>query len=234
MKQFSLLSIFLLLCAFQLASQEPVKILHGPYLQNMDQHELTLVWVTDKSAVSWVELAPDDGTHFYWKERPRVFAAKNGIKTESRIHTVKLSGLQPGVKYRYRIFSQEVLGREGTHITYGKVASSTAYEPSTFVTLNHSKKSMSFTMVNDIHGRSKVLEQLLSYAEPQKNDLVFFNGDMVSAFNHEQELFDGFMDAGIRAFAKNVPMYYARGNHETRGPFATSFQDYFSPLSPEL
>jgi predicted phosphohydrolase len=29
-------------------------------------------------------------------------------------------------------------------------------------------------------------------------------------------------------------MYYARGNHETRGPFATSFQDYFSPLSPEL
>jgi hypothetical protein len=70
---------------------------------------------------------------------------------------------------------------------------------------------------------------MLRYAEPEKNDLVFFNGDMVSAFNSEQELFDGFMEAGIKAFAKNVPMYYARGNHETRGPFATSFQDYFSP-----
>ena len=29
-------------------------------------------------------------------------------------------------------------------------------------------------------------------------------------------------------------MHYARGNHETRGPFATSFQHYFSPKEPHL
>ena len=35
-------------------------------------------------------------------------------------------------------------------------------------------------------------------------------------------------------FASEKPMYYARGNHETRGEFATSFQNYFSPEEEHL
>jgi predicted phosphodiesterase len=220
--------------ACRLSAGESIRITHGPYLQNMDRQEVTVVWVTDRNAISWVELAPDDGTHFYLMERPKTFAARNGIKTESRVHAVRLTGLAPGTRYRYRVYSQEVLGRDGTHITYGKTASTTAYAPYSFVTFDDAKDSMTFTMVNDIHGRSHVLEQLLKWAEPEKDDLVFFNGDMVSALSGEQELFDGFMDAGVALFARNVPMFYARGNHETRGAFATSFQRYFSPLSPEL
>jgi predicted phosphodiesterase len=104
----------------------------------------------------------------------------------------------------------------------------------TFTTNNHAKNEMTFSVVNDIHGRSDLLKSLLEIAQPAKNDLVIFNGDMVSAVNNQQELFDGFMDVGINMFAKEIPMYYCRGNHETRGPFATEFQTYFSPLSPEL
>ena len=59
--------------------------------------------------------------------------------------------------------------------------------------------------------------------------MVFFNGDMVSQFTDEQTIFDGFMDESIQVFAKEKPLYYVRGNHETRGPFATHFQDYFNP-----
>ena len=235
-KLFGLLLLSLTCCANSIWAQNDISIIHGPYLQNMGQDEVTIVWITDKNAISWVELAPDDNTHFYFMERPKFFAAKNGVKQEGKVHAVKLTNLKPGTKYRYRVFSQEVLYRQGNNIFYGKVASTTAYRtgPLTFTTNDYTKNVMTFTMVNDIHGRSDLLKSLLDIAQPAKNDLVIFNGDMVSAVNNQQELFDGFMDTGIDMFAKEIPMYYCRGNHETRGPFATEFQTYFSPLVTEL
>ncbi|GHT27550.1 hypothetical protein AGMMS49574_00200 [Bacteroidia bacterium] len=235
-KTFNLVVLIWLLGSLSaVAQKESNQILYGPYLQNMSPNEVSIVWVTNKTAVSWVELAPDDGTHFYLQERPKTFAANNGIKTEGRIHAVKLKGLTPSTKYRYRVFSQEVLNHEGTRVTYSaRVASTTAYETLTFVTNDYSKNSMSFTMVNDIHARSGVLNQMLQLAEPLKNDLVFFNGDMMSSIENEEALFNGFMNVAVKSFAQKVPMYYARGNHETRGAFASRFQNYFSPLNPNL
>lgn len=234
--QKAIFTLLLLFCTLSLWAQQDIHITHGPYLQNMTQDEVTLVWVTNKSAISWVEIAPDDGTHFYMVERPKFFASKNGVKNESTVHAVKLTDLTPGTTYRYRVFSQEVQGREAHNIFYGKVASTTAYRtgPLKFTTNSQTKKDMTFTMINDIHGRSDMMQKLLEMAEPRKNDLVFFNGDMVSHMNNEKEIFEGFMDTGVEMFAKEIPMYYCRGNHETRGPFATEFQTYFSPLSPEL
>ena len=234
MKKIFLLCLFLY--AGSLWAQEDIRIIHGPYLQNMGQDEVTIVWVTDKNAVSWVELAPDDDTHFYLTERPKFFAAKNGVKQEGKVHAVKLTNLKPGTTYRYRVFSQEVLYRQSYNIFYGKVASTAAYRsgPLTFTTNNYVKNEITFSMVNDIHGRSDMLKTLLDIAQPARNDLVLFNGDMVSAIHNQQELFEGFMNVGVEVFAKEIPMVYSRGNHETRGPFATDFQTYFSPLSPEL
>ena len=234
-KVFGILIICLFLCSSSLWAQD-IRIIHGPYLQNMGQDEVTIVWITDKNAVSWVELAPDDGTHFYLTERPKYFASKNGVKTEGQVHSVKLTNLKPGTKYRYRVFSQEVMWRESYNIFYGKVASTAVYRagPLAFITNDFTKNEITFSQINDIHGRSDMMKKLLEIAEPAKNDLIFFNGDMVSSVNNQQELFDGFMDVGVDMFAKEIPMYYCRGNHETRGPFATEFQTYFSPLNPEL
>ena len=64
--------------------------------------------------------------------------------------------------------------------------------------------------------------------------MFLFNGDMVSIFNSEKEIFEGFMDKATELFASEIPMYYTRGNHETRGSFATAFQDYFSPKQEHI
>ena len=69
----------------------------------------------------------------------------------------------------------------------------------------------------------------MNFAKFKEREMVFFNGDMVSQFTDEKTIFDGFMDESIQLFAKEKPLYYVRGNHETRGPFATYFQDYFNP-----
>lgn len=218
------------LCAVLSAfGQETFRITHGPYLQSLGSTEVSIVWTTSGEATGWVELAPDDDSHFYRTERPAYFAAEHGFKTIATIHKVHLKNLKPGTAYRYRVYSQEVLEHEGTQVQYGKVAATAVYkqDPLRFKTSPLSEDEVSFAVVNDIHSKNDVLERLLSHVDSATNDLVFFNGDMVSNLQSEEQLFAGFMDTAVELFASETPMYYSRGNHETRGNFAHAFSDYF-------
>ena len=231
-----LLSIICLCFLVSGNAQERIAIHHGPYLQNLKETEVTIVWVVNKPSIGWVELAPDDNSHYYQQERPKYFNVTNGVKNTSLVHTVKITGLTPGTKYRYRVYSQEILEHRSWEIVYGRVAATSIYgaNPLTFTTNNRNKPEMSFIMINDIHGRADDIPLLMKVANLENTDMVIFNGDMVSNMLNEDGLFTGFMDMTVNLFAKEIPMYYARGNHETRGPFATSFQHYFSPKEPHL
>ena len=210
---------------------ENIKILHGPYLQNVGETEATFVWEVNNPSIGWVELAPDDGSHFYATPRTKYFNTKSGVKMTSQLHAVKITGLQPGTTYRYRVYAQEVLSHEGWRVHYGDIAATNVYsqKPLTFTTRDTKKSTTSFIILNDVHARKDVITPLLNFAKYKEREMVFFNGDMVSQFTDEQTIFDGFMDESIQVFAKVKPLYYVRGNHETRGPFATHFQDYFNP-----
>jgi Icc-related predicted phosphoesterase len=96
------------------------------------------------------------------------------------------------------------------------------------------ENKMSFVVVNDIHGNNNLLENLLTKGDYQSTDFIFFNGDMVSEMQSEDQLFGGFMDTAIKMFAKEKPMYYSRGNHETRGNFANAYPEYFTSPSGKL
>lgn len=236
MNKISLLFILSVLITFSAYAQDDIKITHAPYLQNLGENEVTIVWTANKPSIGWVELAPDDGTHYYQTERPKFFNVKNGIKLTSTVHSVHLTGLKLGTRYRYRVYSQEVLSHVGWRVIYGNVAATSVYgkQPLMFLTSDHSRQSVNFAMVNDIHGKSDVLEKLISHCDLKKTDMFLFNGDMVSIFNNEKEIFEGFMDKATELFASEIPMYYTRGNHETRGSFATAFQDYFSPKQEHI
>ena len=217
-------------------SQDRIVIKYGPYLQNLKETEVTVVWVVSKPSTGWVELAPDDNSNFYYQERPKYFNVTNGVKNTSLVHAVKITGLTPGTKYRYRIYSQEILEHQGWEIIYGRIAATSVNGANSlsFTTNDRNKPETSFIMINDIHGRAEDIPKMLKVADNKNADMVIFNGDMLSQLKNESQLFSGFMDSSIHVFAKEIPMYYARGNHETRGPFATSFQQYFSPKEPHL
>ena len=231
-----LLSIcfFIAITAF---AQEKLTITHGPYLQHLTDNSVNIIWTTSSDAVSWVELAPNDSTHFYLKERPKYYSAEYGFKDVSRLHIIRLTNLAPATTYRYRVYSQEVLSHEGTKVQYGTIAATNVYsaKPLKFTTTDQSKElKTSFVMVNDIHGKNDLLENLLNKADYKSAGFIFFNGDMVSDMRSEEQLFEGFMDTAVRLFAKEKPMYYARGNHETRGNFASTFPKYFASPSGKM
>lgn len=228
--------LILAVILFSATRLQAIQIIHGPYLQNVTSDEATFVWVSDSLSLGWVELAPDDGTHFYVQERPQYFDCANGIKNESRIHVVRIRGLKPGTSYRYRVYAKEVTEHRGNYVAYGRTAATNVYTkaPLKFRTLDPNAPTVSFAMVNDIHGDVPRLKTLMGYADLDKTDMVLFVGDMVSVFESEEQVFSGFMDEAVELFAQETPMYYTRGNHETRGRSAWAFQHYFSPLSDHI
>ena len=234
-RYFLILFTFSFFYSLSVNAQENIQISHLPYLQALTDSTVSIIWTTNKAAIGWVELAPDDQTHFYQQERSKIFAGKYGFKNVGTVHQVNLKGLKPGTTYRYRVYNQEVLKHEGTRVKYGDYVATNVYkdQPLTFSTLGH-KSNISFAVINDIHGKNDVMTNLINQMDLDHTDFIFFNGDMVDNLLSEEQMYQGFMDTAIKLFASEKPMYYARGNHETRGPFATSYPIYFPTSSGEL
>ena len=225
MKKFLLIAA--LFCGIY--SAQAIKIIRGPYLQSVTDTEATVVWVTDKEAISWVECAPVDGSNFYNVERPKFYQTYLGKRVFGTVHQITIKGLEPGHKYCYSVSSKEVLHTKRNRVHYGDVVTARIYGRKFpgFYTLDPKKESTQFIVLNDIHAKQEKMDALLNTFEKGKTDMVFYNGDMVSHVPNVDILFDGFVNASINLFAKQTPFYLVRGNHETRGIFATNFLDYF-------
>ena len=90
-----LFSVMCILMSVSGFAQEQIKIKHGPYLQNLKETEVTIVWLSDKPSIGWVEIAPDDGTSYYRTERIKFFDTVNGVKNVSELHAVRARALLP-------------------------------------------------------------------------------------------------------------------------------------------
>ena len=226
-----ILTYLLLLSAGLLQAALPgVKIEAGPYLQAVTETGFTVVWASDTDAVAWVEVAPDDGSDFYAAERPRYYHSEHGKRIIGRLHRVPVTGLETGTRYRYRIFTQGILENGGNKgVIPGRIAASRVYkhEPYYATTLNPDKKTISFAVVNDIHGNDSLFRQLLGGVTEKNTDFVVLNGDMTSMIESERQLFDGYLRSASELFAANVPFCFVRGNHENRGAFSYRASDYF-------
>lgn len=86
-----------------------ISIISGPYLQNVTDSEVTIVWRTDKDALSWVEIAPDDDLHFYSEAHPRYYATDMGRAVIGKLHKVKIKKPDKNTTYRYRVVSKRSL-----------------------------------------------------------------------------------------------------------------------------
>lgn len=232
MKKRNLLFLFFVLpLSISSYTQETFRITHGPWLTDMSETGVSIIWMTNKNAVSWVEIAPDDGTNFYGKERPKFYDSRFGrIQAATNLHKVSLENLKPGTRYRYAIFSKEVLNWENdSRIIYGITVANPSYARNSlsFRTFSSEDDTVSFIMYNDIHGRAQFMKDLSKNADFSTLDMVFFNGDMSTAINGEEQLLTDFVDASVDLFAKRLPIAFNRGNHETRGRHADFIFNYF-------
>jgi len=294
MKRLKLLITFVLVPGLLLFAQEkPFSINHGPYLQYLTANEVTIVWTTTGDAVSWVEFYADDGSHFYQTERPKHFAASDGLKVIGKIHKVTLTNLKPGTRYLYRVYSKEVLDKNYNNPLFGRTAATDVYrrqplsfktielnkektfcvvladmlsnsskiaglladvkwdetdfvvsngsnpvfgrtdatdvyrrQPLSFRTIELNKEKTFCVVLADMHNNSSKIAGLLADVKWDETDFVVSNGDFIGTFNREEDFFSGGLDTCVSIFATGKPIYFVRGNHETRGNSAWELKNY--------
>jgi len=198
---------------------------HGPWLQNPSESGITVMWVTNKECVPWIMMGSNkDSLDVVRNSQYGLFDAAQTI------HKVRISGLEPGKKYYYRICSKEILKYKPYQIYYGDTIKSRLF---TFTTLDENKSSFSFTVISDMHEKADKLNTLLNQINLDNTDIIFFNGDMMNYLEEEEQLFAGLIDTCVSRFANEIPFIYNRGNHETRGYRAREMFKYFDTPNQE-
>ena len=192
-------------------------ILAGPVLQCPTDTSIRVAWVTDRNSTGLVEYGPADG------ELKSALASHHGlIDANQRLHSVVLDGLRPGARYRYRVVSREIVKFGAYKVEFGDTVTN---EFRQFQALDREKKEFSFLVFNDIHDQLSTIPELLQIAGPQPYDFVVLNGDVVSHTDNETPVLS-MLNQAAASFASTIPMYWVRGNHETRGSFARQLPAY--------
>ncbi len=201
----------------------PFAIAHGPSLQLPTATSVTVVWHTNRPAVSRVEYGPTD------RLGSTAISAEHGLIANDRTsHAIRLTGLAPGTTYRYRVVSREFAGYEKQHIVnWGETVASDVFS---FTTLDSKAPPYSFALVSDVHENAARLGALLGPIDWRATAFVVFDGDMVNDFMSPDQPFTGFLDLAVARFARTTPIVYVRGNHDVRGRYARRLAD-FVPLS---
>src|SRR5680860_749565 len=79
---------------------EANSVVVGPYLQNILPTEATIMWITSKNSISWVEYG--DRNHL----NKKFFCYQNGlIQANNKINKITLSDIKSGQAHKYRIVS---------------------------------------------------------------------------------------------------------------------------------
>lgn len=190
-------------------------ITYGPWVENVTDDGFTVVWITPQNTMCWVEVAPDDGTSFYEQVRPQFYESVGGRRTAGTVHSIRVSGLNPGQAYRYKLYGKvELDNSEFYAIAFSGPRSNTV--ENRIRTLDSNSGSCRFTMVNDIHQDDAKFRKLMDGVTRDNTDFIVMNGDIVSAARSVDTVIKHTF-VPIAEQVANIPVVFARGNHESRG-----------------
>jgi endonuclease/exonuclease/phosphatase family metal-dependent hydrolase len=193
-----------------------------PYLQNPGTNEMTVMWLTNVPARSWVEYGTDPDNMI----RARAFL-EGEMMANNKINSIRLTGLEPGTKYFYRVVSQEITRYSSYYKEFGDTVMS---DIKSFTTWSDDKKDFRVIVYNDLHSNMQIFNKLHTLVEDKPYDLVIFNGDCFDDVEKENDILGRLQTYNARIKSDEVPSIYIRGNHETRGEYSLYLWDYLGRM----
>jgi predicted phosphodiesterase len=193
-------------------------ITHGPYLSAPTDTSATMVWMTNLPSHSKVIYGMDG------RLDKEVVPTRHGMAPVGTVHSVRLTGLQPGRTYSYRVVSTPVLELTSYWPKKGMEAQS---EPHSFTTFDRTKASVSFVSISDTHESPPRIDSIMRQIDWAKTDFLVHTGDAFNGLTSEDQLWTKWLDPIIAGgIGHSKPFIFARGNHDTRGGFARELERY--------
>jgi len=197
------------------AKPDPIDVEFGPWVTNVSDDSFTVLWTTKTDNLGWVEVTSELKTPWAMAEVKKYHSTFAGRWLMGRMHSVKISGLQKGTQYRYRICGQKVVDdREEQDVVLGMEKKTGIFSVKTF---DPDKQDCHFSAVNDVHMETDMYSTLMKQVNIDTTDFILLNGDITTAGNYSIDTLVAYAVAPIGKALKKMPVMYARGNHEGRG-----------------
>ena len=188
-----------------------LRIIKGPYLQNVKKDRITIMWETNEKASSCVYYGETSG---YGKK-----VVRDKLK---KIHEITISGLREETIYHYQVGSgvASELEEEVTRITS---------KDSVFKTAVRENTPFCFAVYGDNRSNEECHTRIAEAIVQKRPDFVLNVGDVVTRGNKYRDWERDFFEPAKELF-KNTPFYIAIGNHEKNAHW---FYDFTSFPEPE-
>lgn len=193
----------------------------APALQNPGPEGVTVAIGVNGPSTAWVEYGAS----------PRLgqiaTGARHGLNPfESVVHQIRLEGLRPGEPCFYRVRACPVDFRTAYDIRRGEPIATETFQ---FRPLDPAASTARFTVWNDTHENAATLARLMAKTAPVPADFRVWNGDITNDNYREDPMAGHYVGAGGQPFARETPVFFVRGNHDTRGPLARALPRFVDP-----
>lgn len=185
----------------------------APVVQGVSSTAVSIVWGVNDTSTGWVEYGETEALG-------RLAAPEgHGLRPlDSVVHRVRLEGLRPATRYFYRTVSVPIAFLGAYDIRRGRPFESAI---ASFTTPDEGRgPRVSFAVINDTHEQPDTLKSLFSQLAESPGDLLFWNGDMFNDIATHQQMSEQLLTPAGLPYASKRPVWFARGNHDVRGPEA--------------
>jgi endonuclease/exonuclease/phosphatase family metal-dependent hydrolase/Icc-related predicted phosphoesterase len=190
-----------------------------PYLQNPVDNGITVMWQTYVPVYSWVEYGTDT-IHL-----KKVHLLRDGqVICNNTNHKIRLTDLQAGQRYYYRICSREMILYQAYYKEFGATVVSRFYS---FTLPTPGQADFTAFIFNDLHKRQATYDALLNQVKDVPYDFVFFNGDCIDDPANEDQALEHLSLYCEKINASEKPVFFLRGNHEIRNAYSIGLRELF-------
>ncbi|HOO22095.1 MAG TPA: metallophosphoesterase [Clostridia bacterium] len=173
------------------------------------EDEYQIVWTTRAKATAWVEV----GGEKYYDE------IAGSLKSTETVHKVTVPQSALDRAKEYTIYSKTMINEEAFSALLGRTFKKTY----TFRPVDESD-GIQYYAVSDLHGNNSKAYAVTSYFG-QATDFIVIAGDAVSYVYGKPEL-ERLLKLAHGVSGGNIPVIYARGNHELKGEGAEILYKY--------
>jgi len=204
----------------------PIRISTPPAVMLVSEDEYAVLWATNRKGTGSV-IVTKDGAETVFHD-----TASGTLRSDDRLHVVRVPKAALDGCGSYRVESRHILFNFGYFALKGRRTGSKSYAFRGCA----GQKEVRALFFADVHGKQEqALRNAAALTQSAPADLVILGGDIPNDGLLAQNSFEtGILGLAAAMSGGEIPVLYCRGNHETRGRWATRIGRYFPTKTGEM